>query len=724
MIFISFHHKSKDIVDEVVKRLQELNLELWYDENPARNRLSQKMQEEITHSSLIICFISKLYIKSKSCQLEFYCANNSGKKCVHIILQELELNAVNGIEMYLFGNSLRLDAFKYIKDSNIDEETIESIVKDLQSIIIADSDYIENMLGIRRDDNFIGRNDLFKQIDEKFKDNKTILLHGLPGVGKTSCAIEYIFSRKQSHGSIQQHFVFYADKIHKIRHSISKYCKQLDLCNDSCDVEVKISKFKEYLEQSDCILIFDNVENFEDVESLINNEALNKLTIMTSNKTPDRFNGEKIEVLPFNLIELKKYIKKKQPLISDEDSQNIINYLKIENNCFTYKAILIVGLLCNNEILTVNDLTLQNCNNSYFNIIVAEIEKENEDAVLMLKFLCLLDPDEIPKMILDKIPIENPLSEVLQILLNYNLCKIVNPNSTQFGIRIHRILQNDIKKYCFENENELNQITDVMADILNVMFPDDKTSIFKKLDEASSIYTHVIFLLENNQDNHNLVFSHLYFKASYYEFNVNHDYKKSLEYSKKDEKIKKMHFDSDNEELSTTLSNIGLIYSSLKNTEEALRYYHECLDMDKRLFSGDNQGTAKSLNNIGLIYRETGNKQMALKYFEDSLKIRKRLYKGDHHYVATSLFHCGEIHKDLQNLDESFNYLKDSLLMRRRLFKNDENLDLAASLNSVGLLYKDLNKKREALKYLIESLEMRQRIYNGDTKSIAVSFWG
>ncbi len=40
---------------------------LWYDENPARNRLSQKMQEEITHSSLIICFISKLYIKSKSC---------------------------------------------------------------------------------------------------------------------------------------------------------------------------------------------------------------------------------------------------------------------------------------------------------------------------------------------------------------------------------------------------------------------------------------------------------------------------------------------------------------------------------------------------------------------------------------------------------------------------------------------------------------------------------
>ena len=724
MIFISCHYKSIDIVDQIVIRLQELNLELWYDENTVRNRLSQKMQEEITSSSLIICFISKLYLKSKSCQFEFYYANNSGKKCINIILEELEIHAVHGIEMYLFGNSLRLDAYKYIKDSKDGEETIENIFKDLQPIIKTDFGYSEDNFLIKRDYNFVGRDDLFKKIDENFKNDKVVLLDGSSGVGKSSCAIEYIL-RKQNLGSIAQHFVFYADKIHKIRNSILKYCKQLDLCNDTCDVEAKIKKFKEYLagKTEECILFFVNVENFEDVESLINFETLNKLTIMTSNKRLDGYKGNKIEVSPLTIIDLKKYFKMKQPLISDEDIQSIINYLKGKNECFTYKAILTAGLLFNNEILTVNDLKIQNFNDSYFKIVMSEIEKENEDAILMMKFLCLLDPDEIPKVILEQIPIENPLNEVLQLLLNYNLCKIVNPNSSQFGIRIHRILQDDIKKYCFENESELNHFNDVMADILNDIFPDYKTNKFEKLDQASSIYTHVNFLLENNQEKDSLVFAHLYFKASFYEFNVNRDYKKSLEYSKIDEKIKKIHFDSDNEELSATLSNIGLIYTNLKNTEEALRYYQECIEMDKRLYVGDNHDTAISLSNIGSIYQKIGNKQEALKYFDDALKMRKRLYKGDHQYVATSLYQCGLINKDLRKIDEAFAFFKESLMMRKRIFKNDDNHDVANSLSSYGLIYNDMGKKTEALQFCMESLEMRQRMYNGDNKSTAVRIY-
>ena len=38
--------------------------------------------------------------------------------------------------------------------------------------------------------------------------------------------------------------------------------------------------------------------------------------------------------------------------------------------------------------------------------------------------------------------------------MNYNLCKIVNPNSDEMGINVHRILQNEIGNHCFKSEND------------------------------------------------------------------------------------------------------------------------------------------------------------------------------------------------------------------------------------------------------------------------------
>ena len=116
---------------------------------------------------------------------------------------------------------------------------------------------------MKRDHNFIGREDVFETIDQMLgNSNSVILLNGLPGVGKTSTAIEFILRK---YGLIKQYFVFYADQVYKIRESIFQYCKRLHLCDNSTDFETKKAAFNHYISQTqNIILFFDNVENFDD----------------------------------------------------------------------------------------------------------------------------------------------------------------------------------------------------------------------------------------------------------------------------------------------------------------------------------------------------------------------------------------------------------------------------------------------------------------------------
>ena len=57
---------------------------------------------------------------------------------------------------------------------------------------------IENEGLSRNERDFIEREDVFNEIDARLmSDNKTVLLHGLSCVGKSSCAIEFIFKKKK-----------------------------------------------------------------------------------------------------------------------------------------------------------------------------------------------------------------------------------------------------------------------------------------------------------------------------------------------------------------------------------------------------------------------------------------------------------------------------------------------------------------------------------------------
>jgi hypothetical protein len=131
MIFISYYHSSTTLVAEAVKRLRQENLEIWYDEDEIKvgDNHFQKIQKGILDSHTVLFFISKFYLKSDNCRAEFLYALNRKKHCIFLVLEKLDPTDVNGIEMHLYGDSVRLDVFKMQKGATIDKNLIEEIYK-------------------------------------------------------------------------------------------------------------------------------------------------------------------------------------------------------------------------------------------------------------------------------------------------------------------------------------------------------------------------------------------------------------------------------------------------------------------------------------------------------------------------------------------------------------------------------------------------------------------
>lgn len=70
---------------------------------------------------------------------------------------------------------------------------------------------------------------------------------------------------------------------------------------------------------------------------------------------------------------------------------------------------------------------------------------------------------------------------------------------------------------------------------------------------------------------------------------------------------------SENNEFTSTLNNIGLIYFNLGHYKKALEYYLKCLTLQNKLKSPRIE-ISLTYNNIGLVYLSLGNYKEALNY--------------------------------------------------------------------------------------------------------------
>ncbi len=167
------------------------------------------------------------HLNSDFLRLDLSKIKKSDDEKIDEIFDKLKLELNNEAAL----NSNKKNESNYTKPDNKDIAEIENIE------IIGNPDFIE-------------RENLFEEINSRLSsDNKTVLLTGMPGVGKTSCAVEYILKKKKD-GEIRNYFYFNSDQVFKIQNSIISFCKQLNLTKPEDSIESKIKSFTNYLKKT------------------------------------------------------------------------------------------------------------------------------------------------------------------------------------------------------------------------------------------------------------------------------------------------------------------------------------------------------------------------------------------------------------------------------------------------------------------------------------------
>ena len=171
---------------------------------------------------------------------------------------------------------------------------------------------------------------------------------------------------------------------------------------------------------------------------------------------------------------------------------------------------------------------------------------------------------------------------------------------------------------------------------------------------------------------------------------------------------------SDRQGEAEALSNIGVIYYSLREPQKALEKYNEALPILRT--TGDRRGEATTLINISLVYRLLGEMQKALEKYTEALAILRAV--GDRWMEAFVLHAIGNVYDSLGELQKSLETHNETLAIRRAL---GDRRGEAETLNSIGADYFSLGEMQKALEALNEALPISRALGDRRTEAVALN---
>lgn len=154
--------------------------------------------------------------------------------------------------------------------------------------------------------------------------------------------------------------------------------------------------------------------------------------------------------------------------------------------------------------------------------------------------------------------------------------------------------------------------------------------------------------------------------------------------------------DLDGKLKSQFIQSIGIIFYSMGNLDEALKYYEKALEIYKG--KGDKKGKADILGAIGLVHRDKGNLNETLNYLERALEIHKEI--GDKKGEAIQLGNMAAAYGDKGDLDKALEFSNQALRLNRKTgFREGE----ADNLGTMGVIYKEKGYLKRGLKFYSEA---------------------
>jgi len=150
----------------------------------------------------------------------------------------------------------------------------------------------------------------------------------------------------------------------------------------------------------------------------------------------------------------------------------------------------------------------------------------------------------------------------------------------------------------------------------------------------------------------------------------------------------------------SALGNLGIVYDSLGQYEKAIEHYQQHLDIAREI--GDRAGQGRALGNLGVVYRRLGQYEKALDHYQQHLDIAREI--GDRAGEGSVLGNLGVVYRNLGQYEKAIAHYQQSLDVARKI---GDRRGEAIVLFNMGLLY----EKQEEVKQAVEHLEQSRAVF-------------
>jgi tetratricopeptide (TPR) repeat protein len=232
---------------------------------------------------------------------------------------------------------------------------------------------------------------------------------------------------------------------------------------------------------------------------------------------------------------------------------------------------------------------------------------------------------------------------------------------------------------------------------------------FGEYDNALSNYKKAYEISKKNNDDNNIA-SSLHQIGMIYQLKGDYDaalkhYEKSLEIK---EKI------GDSKGVSSSLHQIGMTYQYQGKYDAALKQYETAGEIFEK--SGDIKGVSYCLHQVGIIYQLKGDYDAALKLYEKAKETFEKI--GDIKGVSSSLHQIGRIYQHKGDYDAALKLYEKA---KETFEKIVDIKGVSSSLHQIGSIYQEKGDYDAALKKLGRSLEIREKI--NDIRGVSESLY-
>jgi tetratricopeptide (TPR) repeat protein len=154
---------------------------------------------------------------------------------------------------------------------------------------------------------------------------------------------------------------------------------------------------------------------------------------------------------------------------------------------------------------------------------------------------------------------------------------------------------------------------------------------------------------------------------------------------------------------STALNNLGRVYDSLSNYQQAIDLYQESLTITQEI--GDRLGEGTVLRNLGNAYYRLGNYQQAINLYQESLTIARDI--GDRQGEGAALGNLGNAYNSLGNYQQAIDFLQQRLTIARDI---GDRQGEGNALGNLGNTYNRLGNYQQAIDFLQQHLTIARDI--------------